>query len=218
MYQVVQTRAGIGRGGVCELRTLSTLEQRCAELLACVELLTEERLDEDTRRLVISVAAARAAAVAEMLSSASAFQGAPERRLNAEPVNLMELAHRVRDLLWQKAYQAGMALHLEGPADLPMVVGDSAWLFVALRQILENAIELGCEGSSVHVRLCATGDQVCVRITGRSSGVADHQLGGLFGRPCCVDGPAPRHLGDGDMRLHVARVVAEAHGGRVWAA
>jgi signal transduction histidine kinase len=219
MYQVVQTRREIGRDGVYEPRPPSTLEQRCAELLACVELLTEERLDEEERRLILSVAAARAAVVAEILSNASASQGAPERQLNAEPVNLMELAHRVRDLLWQKAYQAGVTLHLEGPADLPMVVGDSAWLFVALRQILENAIELGCEGGSVHVRLCVTGDLVCVRIASRGIGVTVHQLGeGLFGRPCYVDGPAPRHLSDGDMRLHVARVVAEAHGGRVWAA
>lgn len=218
MYQVIQTQTEFAQDVAYERRIPPTLEQGCAELLACVELLTEERLDEQARRHVASVAAARAAAVTEMLSRITTSQEAPqERLLNTEPVNLMELAHRARDLLWQKAYRRGVTLHLEGPANLPTVVGDPVWLLEALRQVLENIIESSREGGPVHMRLCAMGDQVCVEITNRGDGIATNQPQGLLSHCCHVDSPAPCRLSGSEMRLYIGRVVTEAHGGRVWA-
>jgi two-component system, OmpR family, heavy metal sensor histidine kinase CusS len=162
------------------------------------------------------------AMVNDMLFLAQADRGAVARR--GEPVSLAALARQVVEFHEAVLEERGLALRIQGDAELPV---DEALFKRALSNLLGNATRFAEDGSTVIVRISAelanTPEQVQVVVQNRGPAIAPAQLPRLFDRffrgdesRCC---PEEQHHGLGlaivaaIARMHAGRTVAESEAG-----
>jgi len=102
------------------------------------------------------------------------------------------------------------------PEDGPRVMADPGQLTQVFRNLLENAIKYGPEGSSVTVshRAGNAGVTFCVEDTG--PGVPEAERLRVFERFYRVDRPRQRGEGGAGLGLAIAKHIVERHGGRIW--
>jgi signal transduction histidine kinase len=194
-----------------ELRTPLTLVR------GYVEMLAEERLDEETRRRAAAVARAKTEALVELVEAITTLHEVKLDDLDSQPVDLAALARTAAKMVQQKAHRAGVRMLLHIPSDLPRITGDSRHLIEALRQLLDNAIKFSPDGGTVTLRLSAGGDNVRVQIADQGIGIPAGKLKRIFDRFCQVDGSTTRRFGGLGLGLAIAKAIIEAHDGRVWA-
>lgn len=146
-------------------------------------------------------------------------QGSGHAALNRESVDLGEL---IRELLTGPF--AGKAIRTEIEADLPPFLLDRSRVRLLLRNLIDNACRHSpAAGPAPLVRMArrvmrggvASGDQLVITVSDSGPGVTDEQLPHLaeaFYRP---DSARQRSTGGVGLGLHLCRLVAEAHGGRL---
>lgn len=91
------------------------------------------------------------------------------------------------------------------------VVADGARLRQTLFNLLSNAVAHTPPGTAIHVRTWERGGDVTIEVADEGEGVAREDAEAIF---------EPRRRGDTDaaglgLGLHVARTIADAHGGRL---
>jgi signal transduction histidine kinase len=84
-----------------------------------------------------------------------------------------------------------------------------------LDNLIGNAIKYSPQGGEIVVRVEATGDRGQVRIEDHGIGIASDVLPRLFER--FYQGQAPGISTGLGLGLYIARMLVEAHGGRIWA-
>jgi signal transduction histidine kinase len=132
----------------------------------------------------------------------------------ADPVLLQHQVPRVIDSV--RAQWPEVEFHLSIPERLPTVSGDDGYVEQVLRNLLSNAAKYGPPGGPVEVSLRQAGEEVQVLVLDRGPGVGDEaqDVFELFYRSGRTAAAAP---GAG-IGLFVARQLAIAMGGRIWAA
>lgn len=109
-------------------------------------------------------------------------------------------------------------LHVQvAPSDL-QVHADPKWLRVLLHELLTNAVRVSPAGSSIELVLACKDGQALLRCSDQGHGVPAHMLAWMFQ-------PLAQFLRRGDppkgerggLGLPLARSIAEAHRGRMWA-
>jgi len=132
----------------------------------------------------------------------------------ADPVLLQHQVPRVIDSV--RAQWPAVEFHVTIPERLPTVSGDDGYVEQVLRNLLSNAAKYGPPGGPVEVSLHQDGDEVQVLVLDRGPGVGDEaqDVFELFYRSGRTAAAAP---GAG-IGLFVARQLAIAMGGRIWAA
>jgi two-component system phosphate regulon sensor histidine kinase PhoR len=106
-------------------------------------------------------------------------------------------------------------------ADAATVAGDPAKLQDALRNLLENAINYGPEGSPILLAAHRRGDRVVITVTDEGPGIPPGDLTRVFERFYRVDKARAREgrdPGGTGLGLSIVRHLIELHGGRVTAA
>ncbi|MCU0727754.1 MAG: ATP-binding protein, partial [Planctomycetes bacterium] len=133
-----------------------------------------------------------------------------------EPVSLAALAEEVLEAqvesLRRKGIQPGLLI---SPA-LPKVSGDRAWLARALGALLGNAIKFSGSGGRIEIEIRPFGQEVRVSVVDEGPGIPAELQPVIFERfrqlgDILTGKPAGIGLG-----LPLCRLVAEAHGGRIW--
>ena len=181
-----------------------------------VEMLTKSQLDEETRWRLSSMALAQTIDLVERVEAITTYKDVPQGEIKPEWVNVLDLTQTALKMSWQKAYRAGITLHLDGPASPPAVVGDPSWLLEALKQLLDNAIKFSPEGGPVVIRIYTTFDEVCLEVKDQGVGIPPAQLERIFTPFYQADGSPSRRFGGVGLGLSIVQSVARAHAGRVW--
>jgi len=147
--------------------------------------------------------------IADLLESERLAQG--HAALQRERCELNAL---VRDTL--AGHFAGTDFELKLAADLPAAMLDPVRLRLALRNLLDNALRHGGTGAAPPCVSTAAGDgrlRLSVRDFGPGVSAAQlAQLGEAFYR---ADAARQRSTGGVGLGLHLCRMVAQAHGGRL---
>jgi len=180
-----------------------------------VDILSREELPEEERQRLASLALERTMHLVERVEAISAFHEVRRGKMHAELVDMADLAETALKMVWQKAYRAGVTLHLDCPVEPALVSGDPLWLLEALEQLLCNGIKFSGDGGAVSLRLCATSGEVCVEVADHGVGVVGQQLEQVFAPFCQVDGSSSRRFGGVGVGLAIVQEVAKAHNGRV---
>jgi two-component system, OmpR family, phosphate regulon sensor histidine kinase PhoR len=128
------------------------------------------------------------------------------------PVRLDELV--LEELARHRARIEDNGLTLDVVADPAMIMGDTADLRIAVRNLVDNAIRHTPEGGIVDVRVGANEDTVFVRVTDTGEGIPSADLSRIFERFYRVDSARSRDTGGTGLGLAIVRHVAESHGGR----
>jgi signal transduction histidine kinase len=133
-------------------------------------------------------------------------------KLDRRPVRLHEL---ISGLLASSAEVLDTSrVRIELPAELPPVSADPSRLERILANLIGNALKHSEPGSTVRVDASAAASEVRIAVTDRGPGIPSEDLPHIFDR--FYRGRAARGEGLG-LGLHIARLLARAHGGDVLA-
>jgi two-component system OmpR family sensor kinase len=130
-----------------------------------------------------------------------------------QPVQVPRLLHDVAERVGTAANGEGRAV-IAGPAEVPTVLADAAWLEQALANMASNALQHGAG----QVRLLARqrNGSVELHVLDEGRGFPPGFLSQAFDR--FTRGDAARSSGGAGLGLLIVRAIAEAHGGRAGAA
>lgn len=103
---------------------------------------------------------------------------------------------------------------LDIPSDLPTISADPERLERILSNLLTNALKYSAPDSEVFLKARQTDGELIVSVTDRGIGIAPEDLPHLFERFYRARG-ARTAEGVG-LGLYIAKILVEAHGGRIW--
>ncbi len=137
-----------------------------------------------------------------------------------EPVDLPRVADAVIGTLEIKARDRRMTIRLDGPGDLPPVIGDPDQLTQVFQNLIDNAINYGKPETEVTVSLAPTQDPgagraVAVSVRDRGDGIAKRHLPRLTERFYRVDPARSRALGGTGLGLAIVKHIVSRHRGRL---
>jgi PAS domain S-box-containing protein len=113
-----------------------------------------------------------------------------------------------------QAEERRQALTIDVPAALPDVACDKHRVVRALTNLLGNAVKYTPEGGAIAVRARLRGDEVVISVSDNGPGIPPEALPRIFDR--YYQAQAAKSAGAG-LGLAIAKGIAEAHGGRIWA-
>jgi two-component system sensor histidine kinase KdpD len=193
-----------------ELRTPITSIVAGAELLQGMQL--DEQIHREVAALVVEEAN-RVHMLVDQLTSLTLLQSAGSS-LRSEPVHLVHLARRVGAR--EAARRPGLELRLpEIESDMAVGLGDEGFVAELLTILIDNAAKYGGAAPTVEIRVRPTGSEVEVHVLDQGPGLRGAEPGRLFAlyQRSAPDGAT---AGSG-IGLYVARQIAVAMRGRVWA-
>jgi len=194
-----------------ELRTPVALIKGYASTLRRDDARWEKSVMQDSLA-VIEEEADRLTRMIEDLLDASRLQ-AGGLSLNRADVSLPALCARLA-----KKFQTQTQRHqirTEFPPDFPVVLGDETRIEQLLSNLISNAIKYAPQGE-IHIEGRALPEQVIVCVRDEGPGIDPRDLPHIFDRFYRSDGAVRKTKGAG-LGLYLARAIAEAHGGSIWA-
>ena len=151
--------------------------------------------------------------LAEQFLELARAQG--DEELASDDVDLMMVSMDALDSVWPQAEAKSIELDPRIEVDEARIVGDARLLQRVFVNLLTNAVKYSPDGASVGLELTRQGDELhcCVFDTG--FGIAEADLGRLFGRYERVQ--RAEHAGERGIGLGLAFVEAtvKRHGGRI---
>ena len=136
--------------------------------------------------------------------------------LERTAVDLNELLSEVVALVRQRSEgeERGIALLLpHAPWPLPQVPGDRDLLFLALYNLLVNALKFTRPGDTIEVRAIEDGQGVTVEVADTGPGIPEDELPHVFEE--LYRGQGAQGTEGSGLGLALVRAVVERHGGRV---
>ena len=133
--------------------------------------------------------------------------------LSIGSLQINALVQEVLDAFHSTAEQRQIRLDFQPAAALPLIDGDSPQLGLAVRHLIQNALDFSAQGGLIEVATHHAGDcmQVTVRDTG--PGIAPDTLPHIFER--FYRGDEARSTRGIGLGLSMALKIAEAHGGKI---
>ncbi|GAB3846358.1 ATP-binding protein [Hymenobacter terrigena] len=198
-----------------ELRTPLTSIRALAEILADnPDLETEER---QHFQLTIGREAERLTRLISLVLDLEKFESG-QATLDRAPVPVTDLVAEALDAVGQLLRDKGIALHVDVPADLPILHADRDRLMQVLVNLLSNAIKACRPDGQGRIAVLAwpTADVLllCVEDNGRGiSPAAQHLIFDKFYQAQHQTTRKPEGTGLG---LAITRKIVELHHGRIW--
>ena len=127
----------------------------------------------------------------------------------------LDLAALVREIIERVGTVGERArLHLEAPPSLPTVHADPERLERALVNLITNALKYSPSDRPVVVRLAPQERSVVISVADQGEGIPPEEQGLIFER---FYRSRARGKAEGlGLGLYIARLIVEAHGGRIW--
>gem|GEM_PF-1300633 len=188
------------------------LRQPATVIHTYASLLARSDLDEKSRERVqhILTSTRHLERMIQDLLDASLLE-ARHLKLEYRPTSLEVLCATLSEKLAGEIQNRPVRLLVEGEP-YPVEVDPSRIEQLAIN-LLSNAIKYGYRDSPIEIRLVYTEDWVEMSITNHGEGIPPQQIPTLFDR---FSG-GTRARGSVGLGLYIARGIAEAHGGRIWA-
>lgn len=142
---------------------------------------------------------------------------AGELTLYRAPLDLGPFLEEVVEAHRAQAQERQIALTLERPPALPLVLADRDRLAQVMGNLLANALRYTPPGGHIRVRVAPRGREVAVSVADNGPGVPASDLPYLFERFWRRDPSRRRATGGSGLGLSIARHIVEAHKGRIWA-
>jgi PAS domain-containing protein len=131
----------------------------------------------------------------------------------AEPTIPAAAAEAAARLLHSAAEQAGVAIAVRAPVELPQVLADPRRLHQILTNLVSNAIKFSPAGGTVTLSAAAdAGGGLEFAVADRGIGIAPEDLERAFQPFTQLDSSPARRYGGSGLGLHLSRVLAEALG------
>jgi PAS domain S-box-containing protein len=211
-HELEEQRDDLVRAISHDLRNPLTAVQGQAQLLQRLlrGMGVEERMVRSAEAITIG-AQRMNAMILDLVESTRLEAG--QLRLTKRPTNLRALLDGLLDR--SSGVMEVERIRVQIPADLPPVDADPDRLERVFTNLLTNALKYSSKGSEVVVEAVATDGWVTTSVVDRGVGISEEDLPHIFERFYRAKGTRKTEgLG---MGLYIARMLIEAHGGRIWA-
>lgn len=136
--------------------------------------------------------------------------------IEAAPVDLTMLLSDVADTAQDRPDAAGLSIMLslpQPPWPLPAVTGDHDLLFIAVYNVLDNAIKYCAPGSSIEIRGYEDGQVVVIEVADAGAGIAEDDLPHVWDE--LYRGESALGTAGSGLGLALVRAIVRRHGGSV---
>ncbi|MDP9282860.1 MAG: ATP-binding protein [Chloroflexota bacterium] len=195
-----------------DLRTPLTAVRGQAELL---QRRSKRRGDGDgggSLESIVANARRMEAMIQDLIESSQLESGA--LLLRRTPIDLSRLA---ADVVAQVvSVEERKRIRVIAPARGPRVSADAARIERVLMNLLQNAVKYSAPRAPIELEVRQAGDEVVVSVIDHGAGIPVDLLPRLFQRFSRIRRVEADPGGFG-LGLYIARLIVEAHGGRVWA-
>lgn len=197
------------------------LKTPIASIRLYLQTLQSRDVDEARRRQFYDIMLADAERLHQTVDQVLKAGVASQTRKAASraPVNLAALARECVELAVVRHHLEPSAVALEVHDGGPMVAsGDVEELRTVLANLIDNAVKSSGGDVRVTVSVAAPSPAtVWVRVQDRGVGIPRKQLTRIFNRFYRVQARGLRHIKGTGLGLYIVRMIARAHGGRVFA-
>jgi two-component system sensor histidine kinase BaeS len=139
-------------------------------------------------------------------------------QLDLQPLDVDALIQTIIKRFAAQAAARDITLDWRPAPGLPRVRGDEDRLVQVLSNLVSNALQYTPEGGRLEVAAVVEANHVQFSVTDDGAGIASEHLGRIFDRFYRIDKSRSRQSGGGSgIGLTIARLLVEAHGGRIWA-
>jgi PAS domain S-box-containing protein len=197
-----------------ELRTPAT------GILGWVRLLKSGRMDQARTRHALDALERSARAQAVLLDDLVDMSGIVRGTLclDLRPTDLQEVLNGAIETVRPSIRSKAIDLHVDVPADLPLLDADAGRLRQVFWNLLSNAVKFTDPGGTIHVSVVWEADYVRIDISDSGRGIDPDALPFIFDRFRQADGSTTRSHGGLGIGLAIVRHLVESHGGTVTAA
>jgi PAS domain S-box-containing protein len=197
-----------------EFRTPLTVIKGYAEYLIDAGAPDEHGL-KDVMRVVVESCDRVIDMVDTLIEVSRVEEGAAERTLQVQRLDLREVASASLDPLRHAATKKGIELLTEFPAEPLDLHGDGGLLHQVVRKLVDNAVKYSPQGGRVVVRARAEGEELALEVQDQGIGIPPEHLPRIFEKFYMVDGGIARRVGGTGVGLYLVREIVRLHRGSV---
>ncbi len=138
------------------------------------------------------------------------------QEIEAAPVDLPGLLHEVAEAAGEIPGARQRILRLSvprAPWPLPLIEGDRDLLFIAIQNLVSNAVKFSGPGDTAEVRASEDDDGLLLEVADTGVGIPADEIGQVWQE--LARGRAARSLPGTGIGLALVRVIATRHGGKV---
>ena len=195
-----------------ELRTPLTLIRTSVGLLLDSD--PDPAMRERLLRNIKQSADRMQALVTDMLDLVRLRSGKAEMAF--QYLDVQELVEGAAGLMRPLLDEKQQRLEMELPSPSPRVMGDHRRLEQVLLNLMSNANKYAPAGATVRVVVTDDGGSVRLSVSDTGPGIPPEGLERLFEQFYTARTSSPRHNIGVGLGLPIAKVIVEAHGGRIW--
>jgi two-component system OmpR family sensor kinase len=171
---------------------------------------------EENRQAALGTIETQALRLSRLAADLRKLAELETRSLERTPVQIGQLLDEVLDVIRERPEAGRRRLNLsvpQAPWPLPSVNGDYDLLFLAVHNLLDNALKFTQPGDTVEVRGFEDGTAVVVEVADTGPGVPDDEIPQIWDE--LYRGQGARGVPGSGLGLALVRAIAERHGGQV---
>ena len=173
-----------------------------------------EAPDEAARQEAFVTVEAQALRLSRLAADLRKLAELETRPLERAAVDITVVLQETFDLTQERNADRQLSLSIpQAPWPLPQISGDPDLLFLAVHNLLENAVKFTCPGDRVEVRAFEDGSSVVIEVADTGPGIPEDELPHVWEE--LYRGQGARGVPGSGLGLALVRAVIERHGGRV---
>jgi len=137
--------------------------------------------------------------------------------INKKEMSVKDVIDDVVKAMGAQLAQKDINIKVKIDRGLPEINADPDKIGMLFSNILGNAVKFTGSGGEIKVNAVVSGEDVKVSVADTGIGIARENLEKIFERFYQIDSSLTRKVGGAGVGLAIAREVAQAHGGKVWA-
>jgi two-component system, OmpR family, sensor kinase len=184
--------------------------------LANIEQAGHAATEQTSSGMALASVSAQANRITQLLGDLRKLADLETREIEAAPVDLPSLLHEVREAVDAIPSASERIIQVNvprAPWPLPLIEGDRDLLFIALQNLVANAVKFSAPGDTVEVRASEDGSWVLLEVADTGTGIPEDEIGEVWHE--LARGRAARSLPGTGIGLALVRVVVTRHGGQV---
>jgi two-component system OmpR family sensor kinase len=159
---------------------------------------------------------AQADRITRLVSDLRKLADLETQEIEAAPVNLPGLLHEVTEAVGKIPAARQRIIQVtvpRAPWPLPLIEGDRDLLFIAIQNLVANAVKFSAPGDTVEVRASEDDEALLLEVADTGTGIPADEIGQVWQE--LARGRAARRLPGTGIGLALVRVIVTRHGGRV---
>ena len=154
--------------------------------------------------------------IARLVSDLRKLADLETREIETAPVDLTALLDEVAEAVAEIPAARERVIRVtvpRAPWPLPLVAGDRDLLFIAVQNLVANAVKFSAPGDTVEVRASEDDDALLLEVADTGAGIPADEIGQVWQE--LARGRAARSLPGTGIGLALVRVIVVRHGGQV---